>query len=416
MDATATGAPSAPTMTPGRRMAALLLLAGVMVIDGYDLNAMALAIRWLAPEMGVEPTAFSIVQSADLLGLGIGALLIAPLGDRLGRKPLIVAGCFAIAATTSATALSGSIAGFAIWRLLTGIALGACLANVSALSAEVAPEGRRSTIMAVVSAGIAIGAMLAGFTAPELVGWAGWRGLFWVPAVLALLLGLGLLAILPGGRGATRERRAGARTPFAELLRPPLAFPLAVFTCAYMINAVALYMLVRWTPIVLPAEVFGDSLPSRIQGLMQGMGLPVSIGLAFLIDKWKPGPTLAIGYAVIALAFLAIWATPADPLGWSLLLLVAGGGVTGIHGALMALSPKLFPSHVLSTAIGAAVAISRIGAIAAPLVGAALIDAGISASGYFLTLVIPVTICGGLALLVPLAMRARDGGAAAVPA
>jgi AAHS family 4-hydroxybenzoate transporter-like MFS transporter len=72
----------------------------------------------------------------------------------------------------------------------------------------------------------------------------------------------------------------------------------------------------------------------------------------------------------------------------------------------MALSPKLFPSRVLSTAIGAAVAISRVGAIAAPIMGAALIDRGISPAGYFLTLVIPAVLCAGLVLLVPKAMRA----------
>ena len=76
----------------GNRVLALVLLGGVMLIDGYDLNAMALAVPWLAPELGLEPTAFGIVHSAVLLGLGAGALLVAPLGDRIGRKPVIVGG------------------------------------------------------------------------------------------------------------------------------------------------------------------------------------------------------------------------------------------------------------------------------------------------------------------------------------
>jgi AAHS family 4-hydroxybenzoate transporter-like MFS transporter len=396
-------------MNGTHRFLPLALLAVVMLIDGYDLNAMALAIPWLAPELGLAPTAFTIVQSADLLGLGIGALLVAPLGDRIGRKPIIVGGCFGIAAATLATGLSNDTTAFAIWRLLTGTALGACLANVSALSAELAPANRRSTVMAVVSAGIAIGAVLAGFTAPEVVALGSWRMLFFLPAALAFLLGLALMVVLQGGRPAHTRAPTAAKVPLVELLRPPLLFPLAVFAMTYMINAIALYMLVRWTPVLLPQAGFSVDLAARIQGLLQGGGLVVGIGLAFLLDRWKAGLTLALGYSVVAASLLAIWATPAQALTWGVLLLVAGGGITGSHMALMALSPKLFPGRVLSTAIGSAVAISRVGAIAAPVMGAALIDRGVSPAGYFLALVIPVVICAGLVLLVPRAIRA--GGA-----
>ena len=299
-------------MNPARRIRALILLAGVMLIDGYDLNAMSLAIAWLAPEMGLEPTSFALVQSADLLGLGLGALLFAPLGDRIGRKPLIVGGCLVIAVATLSTGLSGTVPAFAFWRLVTGIGLGTCLANVSALSAEVAPQGRRSTVMATVSAGIGIGAMLAGFTAPEVVAFGGWKMLFFIPAGIALALAILLAAVLEGGKPAHADKADAAKVPLVELLRPPLLLPMAVFTITYMINAVALYMLVRWTPVLLPKAGFTIELAARIQGLLQGGGLAVGIGLAFLLDRWKPGTTFVLGYAVVALSFVAIWATPAS--------------------------------------------------------------------------------------------------------
>lgn len=395
-------------MTPQRRIIALILLAGVMLIDGYDLNAMALAVPWMAPEMGLEPTSFGIVHSAVLLGLGIGALLIAPLGDQFGRRPVIVGGCLAIAGATLATGYSTDITSFALWRLVTGIALGACLANVSALSSELAPADKRSTIMAIVSAGIAIGAMTAGFTAPEVIDFGGWQMLFFVPAVIATLLAVALAFVLEGGRPDTASSKAkAAKIPLLELLKPPLVFPLMIFALTYMVNAIALYMLVSWTPVLLPQAGFTMELAARIQGLLQGGGLAVGIAMAFSIDRWKPGLTLFLGYGVVSIAFIAIWATPAEVLIWGALLLIAGGGITGIHTALMALTPKLFPSHVLSSAIGLAVAISRIGAIAAPLIGAALIDGGITPAGYYLTLVVPVVLCGLLVLLVPKAMLSR---------
>ena len=102
-------------------------------------------------------------------GLGAGGALIAPLGDRFGRRALIVGGCFATGLFTLATSTANTISEFLIWRLLTGLALGACLPNVSALSAELAPPRLRATIMAVVSAGIPVGLALAGFLAPEII-------------------------------------------------------------------------------------------------------------------------------------------------------------------------------------------------------------------------------------------------------
>ncbi len=388
-------------MTGARRVIALLLLAGVMLIDGYDLNAMALAQTYVAPELGLQVTDFWSVHSAVLVGLGLGALVIAPLGDRFGRKPVIVLGCFTIAVATFATGFSASIPAFAFWRLITGIALGACLANVSALSSEIAPEGNRSTIMAIVSSGIAVGALIAGVTAPELVRFGGWSMLFDLPALIALALALGLSVVLPGGKPSREQAPKGSKVPLVQLLSPPLACPMILFASIYMVNAVALYMLVSWTPVVLPQAGFEPDLAVRVQGLLQGAGLVVSIGLAFLIDKWKPALTLTVGYAIIALSFAAIWGSPADPMLWSVLLLVAGGGVTGIHGALMALSPKIFPSAVLSSAIGMAVAISRIGAIAAPPLGKMLIDGGVSPNGYYLSLAVPVGLCMVLTLLLP---------------
>ncbi|WEK45935.1 MAG: MFS transporter [Candidatus Andeanibacterium colombiense] len=386
-----------------RKLIALFLMAGVMVIDGYDLNSMALAMPAIAGEMGLQQTDFAWALSAVLLGLGAGAFLIAPLGDRFGRKPIIVAGALGVAATTAATALSTDVMHFAFWRLLTGLALGACLANVSALSSEVAPEGKRSTVMAVVSAGIAVGAMLGGFTAPEVIRAWGWQGMFFIPAGIALVLGIGLAFLLDDDRPAPAAVKA--KVPLVELFRPPLVFPMALFAAAYMTNAIALYMLTSWTVRILPPELFGPDLPKRLLGLMQGAGLPVSILLAWLLDRWKPGTTLALGYAIIAAAFALIFVTPATVLTWTILLMIAGGGIAGIHGALMALSPKLFPSNVLSSAIGTAVAVSRIGAIAAPIFGAKLIEYGITPNGYFGVLIVPAAVCGLIILLVPNVIR-----------
>lgn len=386
------------------------IMFGVMFIDGYDLNAMSLAVPYLLGETGLERTDFSLVFSADLLGLGAGALVLAPLGDRLGRRFMIVTTCAAIAVATFGTTFASTITGFTVWRLLTGLALGACLPNVSALSAELAPEGRRAFTMACVSAGIAIGALTAGFTAPELNAIGGWRMLFYVPAAIALFLALALYIVLPGERLKKDVSLVETRSslPLLDLVKPPYLLPFAIFAGIYAINALALYMLVRWVPSFLPDAGFSSDFSVRITGLMQGAALPIGIALSFLVDRWRPGLTFMLGYGCVAALFLALFVLPPAPATWGLLLLLAGGGVAGVNAAMMTLTSYLFPSRMLSSAIGLSVAIARAGAISGPLIGGMLIEGGATPAEYFAWMALPMAICAGLSVLIPLALRSRQ--------
>ncbi|MGC1270277.1 MAG: MFS transporter, partial [Croceibacterium sp.] len=186
-------------MNPARRITGLVLLGGVFVMEGFDIAAMSIAVPRLQGALGLAPASFGWVFTALLIGLGAGGALIAPLGDRFGRRALIVTGCLATGIATLATATATTITGFLLFRLVTGLALGACLPNVSALSAELAPDRMRATIMAVVSAGIPIGLALAGFLAPGIIAAAQWHGLFLVPGAFAVVLALALWLALAGG-------------------------------------------------------------------------------------------------------------------------------------------------------------------------------------------------------------------------
>lgn len=406
--------PEAEAQLSGRRrVLALVVLAGVFVMDGYDLNAMALAVPHLAGPMGLAPAAFGLVFSAALAGLGLGAALIAPLGDRLGRRTLIVGGCIAAALATAATAFATSIPSFLLWRFLTGAALGACLPNCTALSAELAPPRLRATVMAVVSAGIVLGAMAAGLTAPEVVAAGGWQGLFFIPAIFAAVLGAALWFALP--RGATRPAPPpnASRVPQLMLFRAPWLFPFAVFAVALSFNAANIYLLTSWAPTLLPQAGFTLDQAARVTGLMQGAGLVLGLGMSVLIDRWRPGPTLVGGFALMSACLLAIAVTTPDPLRWTLLLLVGGGGVSGAAMALPALAAYLFPAHVLSSAMGMGVFVARIGAIAGPLIGQAMLSAGAPPQAILGIAALPAAIAALVCLAVPAALKVRGRAEAA---
>lgn len=395
-------------MTPVRRILALVLLGGVFIIDGYDINSMALAVPRLEEPLGIPAADFGLVLSAILFGLGAGAALIAPLGDRFGRRPLIVCGCLAVALATLGTASSDTLGEFFIWRFITGLGLGACLPNCSALSAELAPAGKRASLMVLVSAGISAGALIAGMTAPELVRLGGWPALFITPGVFAALLAVGLWFVLSPGLpdGATQAR--AAKVPQLELLRAPWLFPFAVFAVALTFNSANLYLLSQWLPTILPDAGFTIDQAARVSGLTQGGGIVIGLLVSWLLDHWKPGTTMVLVYGLVTAALLAMGlAIVAGPAWWTVLLLIAMGGISGGAMAIPALAAFLFPSRLLSSAIGIGVLVSRVGAIVAPLIGGAMLKAGATPGQVLLAGAVAATICGVIFLGLPAALAVR---------
>ena len=399
-------------MTRARRTLSLVLLALVFVMDGYDLNAMPLAVPRLQGPLGLEPSAFGWVFSIVLVGLGAGAALLAPLGDRIGRRPLIVFGCLAVAISTLATATATSIPEFLAWRLVTGAGLGACLPNCTALSAELAPERLRATLMSLVSAGIVVGALGAGMSAPAVVGFGGWEGLFVLPGLFAGGLAILLWWILPGEARAAEDTAPKSRVPQLELFRAPWLLPFGVFAGALTLNAANLYLLTSWVPTVLPQAGFTVDQAAQVTGLMQGAGLALGMLMSVLIDRWRPGPTMVGAFLFMAACFLAIGLTAPDPLRWTLLLLAGAGAISGAGMALPALTAYLFPSRLLSSAVGMGVLVARVGAISGPLIGTAMLDAGVSPRLFLASAALPAGLAALICLGIPAALAVRRNLAA----
>lgn len=397
-------------MSPARRIAALVLLAGVFVMEGYDIAAMALAVPRLEPALGLAPASFGWVFTALLIGLGLGGAVIAPLGDRVGRRPMIVFGSLAVAVFTLATATASTIPEFLGWRLLTGLAFGALLPNVSALSAELAPEKMRATIMAVVSAGIPLGLAAAGIFAPQVIAAGGWQGLFVVPglfaAALALALGYTLASGLPDNESAPAAR--ASRVPQFELFLQPWLFPFAVFAAMLACNALNLYLLNSWLPTVLPGAGISLDAAAQVAGVANLAGLAIGVAASVLLDRWRKGPTLVLMFALMAASFAAIGLTAPDATRWTLLLMVGVGGANAGGMVLPGLAAYLFPARLLSSAVGMGVLVARLGAFAGPPLGGAMIAAGVPAGTFLSVAALPALACAVIALLVGAALAVRS--------
>ncbi|WP_338242817.1 MFS transporter [Aurantiacibacter hainanensis] len=391
-----------------RTIASLVLLAGIFVMEGYDIAAMGLAVARLDEALGLEPASFGWVFTALLVGIGVGGALLAPFGDRFGRRALIVAGALATGVFTLGTTTATTVTEFLIWRGLTGVALGAALPNVSALSAELAPDRLRATVMAVVSAGIPLGIAIAGVLSPNVVGAFGWRGLFFVPGVMAIALAAALWLMLDGGVPESGDGQQKASAPQVLLLRQPWVIPFAVFAAMLAFNAMNLYLLNSWLPTILPQAGFEQDLADRVSGVVQFAGIGIGVAASFGIDRWNKTLTLVLMFAAMALCFAAVGLSPPDRTLWTLLLCVGVGGASAGGMVLPGLCVYLFAPRLLSTAIGMGVMVGRLGAFAGPLIGQAVLDAEAGPQTFFLIAAIPAAICALVALLVPLGLRVKE--------
>ena len=119
----------------------------IIALDGMDTGAMGYIAPSLIQDWQLSRAALGPVLSATLVGIGIGAMVVSPIADRIGRKRVLIGAVFAFGVCSVAAAFAQSLEMLAALRLLTGIGLGAAVPNTVALMAEYAPTRIRGTVV-----------------------------------------------------------------------------------------------------------------------------------------------------------------------------------------------------------------------------------------------------------------------------
>ena len=417
------------------------LCALVVFLEGYDLQALALAVPFVAKEWGIAPPSFSLALSASLIGQGIGGALLAPLGDRFGRKPLLVSALLAMGLGTLATLLVPSPAWIAGWRFVTGLGFGIAGVNSTALTAEYAPARRRFLIMTLMNCNVPGGAFVAAFTAPALILDHGWRAVFVIGGVAPLAFAIafalyspeslkwllarptdarrvGRLArrLLPGIDPAdliSTARPTPRRRSILALLVPEYRIRTLVIWLAAASGAFVLYGLSSWLPTLLRLRGWDVGAALRGAAAIQLGGLAGSLLMAWAVDRGRLAPALLTGYAVSTVGLLSVALAPGSVATGTLLFVLIGSGVAGMQAVWMAIAVALFPIDLRATSAGWLSLMSRTGAIAAPFAGGAALAADLGMGSMMLALLAPIALSG---TALALSRRHFVAGAAAVRA
>jgi AAHS family 4-hydroxybenzoate transporter-like MFS transporter len=403
------------------------LCAAVLVVDGFDVQAITYVAPAISRDWGAPRGAFGPTFASGLVGVALGAVMLAPLADRVGRRRVILLSCVAFGLCTLVTVLAGSLRSLMVLRVLTGLGLGAALPNAIALASEYAPKRRRAFLVMVVASGISVGSIAAGLVAARLVDPFGWRAVFLVGSALPLLLAAGLWLALPesirflatrreGHREARRllERLASGvltgtdvrfqathaeqrRATVSELFRHGCGPATLLLWVAFFSSLLNVYLAVNWLPTSLHASGFSIPEAARMTSMYHAGGVLGTYGLALIMDRTGLHGTVIAAFFVAVAGFFLFATVGERPGGTTAILVATGVGVIGSQVGLVTLASAVYPVAIRSTGLGWALGIGRIGSIVGPTIGGLMLAAHVDPRRLYLLCIVPALI-GALAV------------------
>jgi MFS transporter, AAHS family, 4-hydroxybenzoate transporter len=399
------------------RVASLCFL--VLFLEGYDITAMSYAIPSLTEAWHAKPPQFTAALTAGSVGLLLGAVSAGLLGDRLGRKPVLI-GCTMIFGVFSlSTAWSNGLGWLAVLRFLTGLGLGGGIPIAIALATDYAPQRNPRRLVILMSAGISVGNTIGGFIAAQIVRLSSWEMIFIVGGLLPILVIPFMIVFMPESSAlrAAHAAESGARraTPF-DLFRHGLALRTSVLWMVNLFNLVGNYFILFWLPSILHAKGLSPSaaiLATTMYALGTILGALVT---APIVDRLGVERVIACILCMGALCVLLIGMLDLPFAVLCVVICAAGMGIGGCQHGINSVSGALYPPPIRSTGTGWALALGRVGQIGGPLIGGMLLGLGWTSRDIFLAASGPAfCVAIGMATLGWL-RQAHDGRAATTAA
>lgn len=172
--------------SPAERRALLASTLGWM-LDGMDVTLYAMVIAELLRELHLSTSQAGLLASVTLIASAGGGVLFGILADRVGRRLALMASIAMYSVFTAACGFSRGIGDLAVFRFLLGLGMGGEWATGAALVAETWTGNQRGKALRFMQSGFAMGYALAAVIAAIILPRFGWRAVFFVGILPALL-------------------------------------------------------------------------------------------------------------------------------------------------------------------------------------------------------------------------------------
>ncbi len=421
----------------------MALCALVAFLDGLDSLSIAVGAPLIVAELGLPRAFVGPVLSASLLGATAGAMTFGPLGDRFGRKRMLVVATATFGALTVLTARAGSPAELLAVRFLAGLGLGGATPCFLALSAEFAPARSRAAVASLIWAAFPVGAMTGGFINAAILRAADWRTMFLICGAMPLAVALLLAAFLPEsirfllarGRDPRRAARIAARLipdfpagadiltqaqpavrgiPVAQLFARGRAAVTLLLWVPFVMGFGTLAIVAYWTPALLRENGISAADTGFVLGV-QSIGSIVGMATSGrLLERFGAVPVLGTALLAGAAATAAIGFF-AQTVGAVSAVEAASCFFVGLGSAgSIGLATLVYPTALRSTGLGWAMAMGRFGQVGATLLTGMAVGRGWGSVDVFLALAAAPLL--GAVSVAAMHRHTRRLAAAAIPA
>lgn len=402
------GAMAAPPNMTRYQYLVVALCCAANIADGFDVVSLSVAAPVLSKQWHIDPAVLGTLFSAVAVGLVIGAFLVAPFADKVGRRPVMLGSLGSLAASLLLTSAATDIWHLLALRFVTGIGLGTLVVCLNTTAAEYSSVKFRNMAMATVHIGFTLGMMLGSGIAAAVLGTGSWRTIFLAAGLLNAVTFTLALFILGESRdflarrqgpkdlaalnrlhrrmklpelAAMPPRPAAAATSanaIRSMLAGPMRNPTILIWIASLTYALVGYFLLNWKPTVLANAGLSPSLAAASGIITGACGAVGHLAMGLLGRRAGEGRLTAFFFSMAAVTLVIFGIMPAAPIP---LLAMAGLTtffVVGAYTGLFLVTAVMYPTAIQNTALGFVVGFGRIGAIIGPMIGGFLFSAGLT--------------------------------------
>ncbi|MEM7239946.1 MAG: multidrug effflux MFS transporter [Pseudomonadota bacterium] len=333
-------------MNPSHTPPKLITLIFLTAISTLSLNMFLPSLASIAADLDAD---YALVSLAVGLYLGVTAivkLVVGPLSDRLGRRPVLLTALVVFAAASVICALAQDVWTFLAFRVLQGGVVAGSVLSLAVVR-DTTSERKAAGLIGYISMAMAIAPMLGPMLGGLLDTMFGWRANFWFYAVSGLVL----LALCWIDLGETLDREQERGTSIlretAELLRAPRFW---AFALCMSFSTGAFYIFLAGAPLVA-ASTFGVStatlgifVGSITAGFMTGSAIAGRLAGNFdpmvlmIVGRCVACGGILVGILLVVMGVL----TPLTYFGTTIFVGL-GNGITmpGCSAGAMSVRPKL---------------------------------------------------------------------------
>ncbi len=382
-----------------RQWIAVLITIGLNALDGFDVLSSAFAGPGIKQEWHLAPDGLGAVLSMELLGMGVGSLLLGGAADKYGRRPTILTCLLLMGFGMFMATTAHSPQTLSIWRVLTGLGIGGMLAATNAVVFELSNRKSRSFAQAVMVIGYPLGAFVGGMIAANLLKTHDWRSVFMFGGIVtAVFIPLVVLFVPETPAFLGQARPAGALdrinrilarfghsqidvlppaqdhargASLADIFKPAYLRATLVLSLGYAAHALTFYYVLKMTPAILSDPSFAGMHFSKPEGasVLAYANLGGALGGAtfgWFMHKFgtKPSTLVALAASAATIVYFGVGQTTLS--GWIMTVIISqfasNAAIVGFYSAFA----SSYPTHAKATGTGFALSVGRGGAALSP--------------------------------------------------